>query len=320
LRIEGTKRSRMMKRGDGRGLMAGMRRWWLLVPLLAAMGGATAYLGSGEIESVYQATTTLLVGDVTEAPNLTKSDIEASDSLAETYGRLLRSQPVLGSVTQELGLQMPWEELKDRVHVDLGANEIPLIIISVSASSPAEARTIAAAIADRIVAISPSGTGRSDEDDSHAFASRQARELERTIGREEQRISRLETALAAASTPQERGRIQSEIREHVDLVIDLQGNYTSLVQLASAGGSPNSLQVLQPAQAGTAPIRPDVEVITALGAALGALAGIAIAYGLRVRRGHGIRHVIYQTGDGAIPVVALDPWVRELTDPDQEAG
>jgi tyrosine-protein kinase len=307
--------------------------WGLLILLFATAGGMGSFVGSAAIEPVYEATTTLLVGDVTDAPELTKDDIETSATLAATYGSLIRSQPVLGGVADDLDLQASWQELKERVHVDLGVNDIPLITVSVFASSAAEAETITAAIAEQAIAISPAGVGDRRADESQGFVSRQARELERAIRRGERRIARLEEAIGSARTPVAKAGLQTKIDKHLELIIGWQGIYISLAQL-SAGGSPNILRVLQPAEASTAPVRPDMSANTALGAAIGALAGLGIAYvSLLLRRrapahanGQGVSVLKREethpdqtpTGDQATKVHVPDPWVRELADPNEE--
>lgn len=335
-RINGTTGSGMSQRADGRKVMAGVRRWWWLTLLLfAAVGGAAGYVGSKEMEPVYQATTTLLVGDLTSAPNLTKDDMEASRMLASTYGTLIRGQSVLASVIQELGLRSSWQELKKTVHVDLGTADSHLITVDVFASSPTKARAIAAAVADQVVAISPVSTGGSDAHAAHSFAFAQVRELEEVITQEEKQISMLEAALASARTPRARAQLQDQIEHQSELVIEWQRIFGFLLRFLAADGSPNTLHVLQPAEAIASRIRPDMVVNTALGAAIGALIGLGITRTLALRRarrwGHAIgrgsqdraglsaaREKVYPhrvlIADRVAGLAALDSWVRELAD------
>jgi capsular polysaccharide biosynthesis protein len=323
----------MSVRTDGRQGVAAVWGWWWLIVLLAALGGTAGYVGSRQIEPVHEATTTLLVGDLSDARALTKQDVETSRTLASMYGTLIRRRPVLESVVGELGLRFSWLELRSRVHVDAGTNDTPVVVVAVFASSPTQAETIANAIADRAVEIVPASAGDRGANEVRSFASRQAREVRDAITMAGARVSRLEAALASAPTPQARSRLLFRTEQWGTLVSEWQATYASLQRALSSSWSPNTLHVLQAAEATVVRVRPDTVALSALGAIIGASMGFALTYTLALRRLPRWRHASRrgasrlaqlttapETMDlGQLPlsaagdeIASLDPWVREL--------
>jgi hypothetical protein len=223
---------------------------------------------------VYQATINLIVGDETSFSRIELHDVQASVSLAGMYGALIRSQAVLERVVHQLGLGVPWQTLKDRVHVDTGQND-PIIRIGVLASSGPQARALATAVAKRTVTLSPEGVKGPSLTETHNFLVGQVAVLESHIAGIDEEISRLQ----GATRPSERRRLQSRIQ----LVSDWQSSYIALSHLLSSGGSPNTLRVLGDASA-TAKIHPFTKIDTTIGGGLGLLAGVTLVQAFVVKR------------------------------------
>lgn len=59
-----------------------LRRWWLIVMTIIA--AATDYLISIRQTSIYQATTTILIGQTIQSADLNRTDIQTSEALALT--------------------------------------------------------------------------------------------------------------------------------------------------------------------------------------------------------------------------------------------
>jgi capsular polysaccharide biosynthesis protein len=262
----------------------------LLLALLGALGG---HIAGRQIDPMYQATTSLLVGDVTDALHVNKENIETSVSLASTYGALIRSQPVLEPVINRLGLETSWQELKDRVHVTLSEIQSASITVSVRASSPELARATAAAVADRTVELAPE---RSDTG-ALPLASRQALALQSAVERAETRIQRLEAQ--GSRSLEARAALRAVIREQVDL-IELWRQNLGLIRTLSGQVSPNTVRVIDGAEVSTVPFRPKRTLFTALGVAAALSLGCGIVYALPRRR----------TARGGL--AAIDPWLAEL--------
>lgn len=289
-----------------RGFLADLgRRWWLLL-LIAAVGGITGYQVSEHMQPTYQATTTLLVGDMSRDSNLTKDNVVVSRLLASMYGGLIRTQPVLASVVERRGLQMSWEELAGQVHVDVGNDNTPLITVDVLAASPGQAAAIANAVADRVMELSPvhpSGIGSQQR----AFTLTRLQELRTSIRSGVRRISKLRTSFAFASTSRQKNQIRRQLSKGSALITEWQISYSSLLRFLSNDTSPNTLQVLRRADAEPVLVRPDIRVNTGLGAVLGILGLLWFSCALAYRKALG--------SGGAYRQLVLgwpDPWVREL--------
>lgn len=263
-------------------------------------------MASGRIKPFYQAHLTLSVGDSRQALKVSKDDIDTSVTLASAYGSLIRSRPVLDSVARELDLSSPWQELKNRVHVDLSEIETPTISVSVRAGSSAGAEAIAAAIGERAMALSPASHSVPLNEGSRAFAVRQTVKLEDAIRRTQRRIARFRAA-ASAPVPKVRARVNDKVRVQFKLIEQWLGNYVFVKRL-SAQVSPNSVRLLEPAEASTAPVRPDAKIDVVLGVAIGAVTGFGLAQIAVFHRRRG-------AWAAPAPGSGGDPWVEQLAGP-----
>lgn len=316
-------------RTDRRRAVAGGWRWWCVHLLFAALGGVAAYVGSGGVEPVFEATTTLLVGDLDDATAVTKRDVETSRTLASMYGTLIRRRPVLEHVVDDLDLPDTWLDLRDRVYVDAGTNDSPVIVVTAFAETPDLAHAIADAVGARAVELVPAGDAEPGAEDELMFATRQVQNARHRMVTAEARVATLQAALSAAPTTAARSRIGSRIEEQTASMSAWQAVYASLQRARSADGSPNALHVLEPAEPSEVRVRPRVAALVVLGTVAG------MALGLGLRQVWGIRRVRdWRSGVGApegrrfsdtyedvgprvfAPVgeegTQLDPWLLEL--------
>ncbi len=123
-------------------------RWTLLIVACTLMGALAGGLASRDIAPTYAANTSVLVGSL-ERSDL-GSEFPTSAMVTAIYARLIRSGAVLDPVIANLGLATDTQELRDRVHVDVAPNEVPIITVTVYARSWAEALAIAGGITDRM--------------------------------------------------------------------------------------------------------------------------------------------------------------------------
>lgn len=296
-------------------MMAGRERRWLrrrvfrvafvVAFLLACVtgGGVAGYLTSRALDPVFAASATFLVGDLKVA-ELTDDDIQTSDRLTSTYGTLVRTRSVLDPVVDRLGLDTSWLELKDRVHVDLAMNEIPLMDVVVYAGSATQARRTAAAIVDRVLEL-----GRPATDLGAVAPDVVAVQMRRTQGaitRAEGRLSMLVARLASVSTPVTQSKLQARLEAQSSLIARLHDSYR--IDLLTDRSSANALHLLQAPEAKGSPLRPKTLVETVSGALVGGIAGLLLAWllaaGTRRRRAG---------GNGSRRVESADPWVVELS-------
>jgi capsular polysaccharide biosynthesis protein len=241
------------------------------------------------VEPDFYANTTLSVGDTTDALHVHKEHVDTSLSLASTYGAIIRSQAVLGPVIQELGLETPWQKLKDRVQVALNDVAVPTITVSVRAESPREAEEIATSIARQTVSLSPAVSGAK----GLSFAARRASQLEAEIRRRERGVAQLEGEEGSQARLVGSRREQ----EQFDLFRQWRGNYKLIKQLYGRV-HPNTVRILEETGVNPAPLRPKSTLFVVLGLAAGLTAGAGVVSLLSGRR--------RPASSG------LDPWLVEL--------
>jgi capsular polysaccharide biosynthesis protein len=139
------------------------KEWTIVIVAATVLGAIIGAVVSQEIEPAYAATTTMLVGDLEGSDS--GPDVRSSGQVAAIYGELIRGDRVLTPVIGRLGLDADWQELRNRVHVDIGANNVPIITITVYAPSSSEATATAGAITNQMLAMSrPAETAIAAED------------------------------------------------------------------------------------------------------------------------------------------------------------
>lgn len=267
-------------------------------------GGVAGYLTSRALDPVFAASATFLVGDLKVA-ELTDDDIQTSDRLTSTYGTLVRTRGVLDPVVDRLGLDTSWLELKDRVHVDLAMNEIPLMDVVVYAGSATEARRTAAAIVDRVLELGRPVTDPGTEPPEVVAA--QMRRTQGAITRGEARMSMLVARLASVSAPATQSNVQARLEAQSSLIARLHDSYR--IDLLTDRSSANALHLLQAPEAKGSPLRPKTLVETVSGALAGGIAGLLLAWLLAADRR---RRRAAGNGSGRVEGSA-DPWVVELS-------
>jgi capsular polysaccharide biosynthesis protein len=256
-------------------------RWWLILPL-ALLGAGAGYAASLQLRPVYEATTSVLVGEIFEDPNLTKDYVESTQSLTATYADLVRRQPVLEQVVNDLGLRASWPQLRDRVRVQLPPSNPQLIAITAEADSPRDAELIAGALADALIASSPTNSNEANALDVKGFIQSRLEILQRDIARGQRTLDRLQLRYAAAP-PEGKRELGDRIEEQQRLIVDWQSNYSALLSVLASEESPNTLRILETPSFSSVPIRPNIPLNTALAAATATLLAMGIAYALEFR-------------------------------------
>jgi capsular polysaccharide biosynthesis protein len=259
-------------------LRRGMRRLWVLLIAFVVLGGGWGYVASVGMPKVYEATTTLLVGDSLRSANVGIDDVKASQSVAQTYGDIVLRQPVLEGAIGKLRLPTTWLRLRERVHVNLPPSNTQLIVITVEAGSPTEAEAIAREIGNQLLALSP------NRRPAQEFVLGQLAALQKKIQVGQTRVAALEGDLAR-TTSQNAALLRYRIDTLERMVSAWQDNYASLSALFNRGGAATSLQVLEPPYASPSPVSPRPGVNAMLGAAIGGMIALALAYAVELRPG-----------------------------------
>jgi capsular polysaccharide biosynthesis protein len=292
----------MNERVDTRTVVRAVLRWWTIVLGAMIVAAVGAYAVSQAIPPVYEGTTSVMVGGAIQASDVTLDDIETSQQLTLTYADLVGREPVLQGVVETLDLQTTWPELRTRVQANLVPGNTQLIEITARAGSPEQAKAIAGAVADQLVALSPTGI----ED---AGAAR-IEELNRNIDTKRRRIRQLRADLAAASPGSpEVTTLRHQIAAAERLIGDWQDTLAS-IPAPTVGKAVNQLEVIEGAQASTEPVIPNTKLNVLIAACLGLLLGGAIAFALYARREASVPQLKALPPEGGSAPNGRDPQTR----------
>jgi capsular exopolysaccharide synthesis family protein len=253
------------------------RRWWWLMVISTLLAAGAGYFFSQRQTPVYQATTTLMVGQSIQSTELTSADILLSERLASTYADIARRQPVLQAVVDRLSLPDSFQALRSRVSVS-PVRDTQLLEITVQASSPEEARVTADEVARQLILLSPTGMEDRETEANQSFARERLASLQAKIQEGQGRLQELQAALDEPLSTQQAKEIQDEINTLEGLIATWESNHTELMVYIESGRSPNYLTVVEPAQAGANPIRPRTRQDTLLAAVVGLLLSLGVIF------------------------------------------
>lgn len=235
-------------------LTIGLKWWWLLV-LFCLVGTGTGYWFAIQEPPVYEASSTLMVGQSLDTADLSASDIAVSERLAQTYAQIAKQQIVLQKVVDDLQLNTSWQGLANRVALSqVGGTQ--LLRITVEAGSPAEAQTTADEVTRQLILLSPTALQEREQNENQRFVRQRLAGLQEKIEAGQVRLDGLEAELDKPISSEQAQQLQEEIDSLESLLTEWESNYTQLLVFLEGDKSPNYLAVIQPAQANPNPIRP----------------------------------------------------------------
>ncbi len=244
------------------------KRWWWLLILSTLVASASSYISVSRAPRIYQATTTVIVGQSLSRSNPTYQDFTIGQQLAQTYVNMVRRQPILQGAAVALGLDyVPRSG-------DVSAGIVPgtqLIEISVRDASPERAQALADGIAQQLILQTPDDPASSQT--RRAFVEEQLQSIERNIAATEAEIEDQQLRLDAANSARAIQQYQSNIDALQQRLGSYQSSYASLLQ--SSDGGINYITIIEPALLPTRPISPNVGQTVMLAAAI----GLALAAG-----------------------------------------
>ncbi|MCB0138271.1 MAG: polysaccharide biosynthesis tyrosine autokinase [Caldilineaceae bacterium] len=253
-----------------------LRKWWLVMLFMVA-AGAAGYLYSQAQTPIYEAKTTLIVGDTIQNSDVSNSDLQTSTRMALTYADIVRRYPVLQGAVTELGLPQSWKTLRKNVNVTL-VDDTQLLEISVEDPSPEQAQSIAAEVARQLILLSPANLENLGTSETVQFIDTRLANLRTKIESGENRLSLLESIQVDDATPDQLLTLQNEINTLERLLIDWESNYTNLLRSTQVNKSANYLAVIEPAQFSSTPVRPNTLLNTLIALLLGLSAAVGLIF------------------------------------------
>ncbi len=244
-----------------------LRKWWWLLLTCTLVAGGFSYVGTRQMPRIYQATTTVIVGQTLQMANPSGADIYISQQLAQTYALMVTRQPILQGAAASLGLDFVPNAGNVTTRQVAGTQ---LLDISVRDVEPARAAALADAIAQELVAQTSMLEG--EEGQRQAFVAEQLADLEANIDATRTEIAAEQARLDAANSARAIQEYRANIAALQQKLVSYQSNYASLL-LTAQGGS-NYVSVVEAAAVPRRPVSPNVPQTVAVSAGLGLLLAI----------------------------------------------
>src|SRR3972149_3830475 len=252
-------------------------RWWWLLVLSIAIGTGIGYAISRGQTPVYQATTTVLVGESIQSSHVDRVDIQVSEALVLTYVEIARPQPVLQGVVTTLNLNESWQNLGRRVTINQ-IESTQIIEIGVEADSPELAQSIADEIVHQLILLSPSSSESAENQLTNSFNREQITNLQERIVNGQKRLAEIETAINNSISEFELTALQQEKTNLEGLIIEWERNYTQLLTLTEPKRDPTQLTVIEPAHSNNGMVRPRVQLNTIVGGGVGMILALGLIF------------------------------------------
>ncbi len=247
-----------------------LRKRWRLIAVSAAIAGVVTLIISLATPSVYEANTTLLIGQSIANPNPTTNQFYLEQDLARIYADIGSREQFRRLTMETLGLtRMP------EYSVVALPNE-PLIEIIVRDRDPVRAQTVAAELANQLIKQTPTQIDPENQE-RQRFVEDQLARLQDDIEASQSEITALETRLGAVRGAREIGELERQIGALEEKVASLQASYANLLA-GTPTGAVNSLAVIDPAGVPRRPIGPSPVYSAFLAALLGGAVAVAGIY------------------------------------------
>lgn len=257
-------------------LMVVLSRWWLIILLCGAAVAASYFYSSRQVK-VYEATTTVIVGESIKVADPTTQDMDTSRRLAQTYAMIIRRQPIMQAVVDELGLNESWRSLRARTKVFLVPNT-QLIEITVEDNDFDAARHVADEIANQFILYTPTLDKTTESNETNAFIKERLERLKEKITQGQREIDEKEAQYLNAGLESERQAITREISRLEGVLSTWENNYSRLLIVNTNEEASNFVAVIEPAQGSSTPIRPDIQTNMILAGAVGLLLSLGVVF------------------------------------------
>jgi len=245
-----------------------IKKWWWLVVASTLVATVSGYIGVSRMPRIYQAATTVIVGQGLQSSNPNSQDLHISQQLAQTYREMVVRQPILSGAAEALGLS--YVPRSEDVSAWLVAGT-QLMGIAERDTNPERARALADAIVQQLILQTPNEIA--EDQAQQAFVRTQLTNLEQSIQATEEEIWAEQARLDAANSARAIQQYQTNIAALQEKLASYQTTYSTL--LSSVEGRTNYISVFEPASTPTWPISPNVMQTVAMAAAI----GMALAVG-----------------------------------------
>jgi capsular exopolysaccharide synthesis family protein len=249
--------------------IAPLLKWWWLVIVAAALAGGVAFYVTRQQPKLFQARTTLMIGNAIFDPNPNLYEFDATQQLARVYADLVKREPIRVATMAALSMEF----LPDYASRPLANG---LVEITVIHTNPELAQAVCSELANQLILQSPTNP-KPEEQQRQVFVQTQLNYLQDKIKETQADLEQRQQELSDMVSAQQIASAQQEIEALSSKLASLQGNYASLLATTSQNAI-NTLAVFEPAALPTEPIRSNAMLIIALAVASGAALAVGAAY------------------------------------------
>ncbi len=252
---------------DLRRQIALVRKWSPLVAICVVVAMCAAFLISSRLPNVYEAKSTLVVGQSLSAMPPNYDQLLVSQQLSRTYAKVATTRPILEAVIKKLSLPNTSDSLAARVHAD-ASSDSALMTITAQDSDASQAAAIANAMAAQLIA-SPAVQGQQTE-----FR----KSIDADLTATQDQINMIQAEMDALVALSNRTSAQeAQLQTYQGQLVTLRSTYAGLLSFSSTDAA-NLLSVIEPAVPANSPVSPRVSLNVLLAALLGVLVGVAVAF------------------------------------------
>ncbi|PDV96464.1 polysaccharide biosynthesis tyrosine autokinase [Candidatus Chloroploca asiatica] len=248
-------------------------RWWWVLVLGTVLAASVAFVMASRQPRYYVAQTTLMIGDSLTSATPDAQLIGLSNALAMFYSEMARREPILGPVTEKLGLAFEWQVIANYMLTTSVNNRASLLNITITDTSPERAAALATAVANELIAYSPNSPEKVAS--QRLLIQEQIIQVQANLGRIDETLDETRAMQARTSGAADLRELRNRIDELERTRESTQDTYNQLI-LIEKGSIANTLRVLEEARVPTQPL-PDKRRLTVAMAGMGGFILAALA-------------------------------------------
>jgi capsular exopolysaccharide synthesis family protein len=238
-------------------------KWWKLILIAALIAGVSTLISIIIQPPVYEARTTLMIGQSITSPNPSSAQFYLEQDLAQIYADMGLREPIRRATMEALGLNfLP-------TYFIIAVPNSQLIEITVRDTNPVRSQTVAAELANQLIKQAPT-SDNPDTEEREVFIERQLDQIKEDIETTEAELERLESQYGDLQGAREIAEIEGQISALEAKLSSLQGTYANLIAI-SQQGAVNTLTIVEPAEipARTANPSPTLSILLAMTIGIG---------------------------------------------------
>jgi capsular polysaccharide biosynthesis protein/MinD-like ATPase involved in chromosome partitioning or flagellar assembly len=249
--------------------------WGWLILIGAILAGAANYYFSSNAKPQYEASAPLMIGQIIRQPNPDQQEIGLADRLVLYYLELLRRQPVLDGVKQELQLTIPNDILASMLSARVVPSTAFIELVVTDTDSNRVVRLVNAFSKELIKQspTAPENTNKAQRD----FVQNQLDELQSKIEGGRKSLADLNQTLNTSTTAVEIAEANAKIKALQTQIDTWQANYIDLLRTSNLS-SPNSISILETSNQATRIQTISPLISAAIAAAIGAILAMVFSF------------------------------------------